>query len=223
MRGTVVLLEHRVKADEGHEYHKVIRDRIEQAIKKVEEKKAREARMQGRRLSFGFGQEEERVSLSAEDVANYFWDYNTVEMILLACSILVCLAGVMFESDRFVGRNDLDYQRLMISVGVMLVIMFSCFYYGIVLLSEITGHTPGWLKKWMAKNKWGSKLGKNGDDDDSDDELGIEMAFKANPMHKGEGGEDAEMGTLKNEMGKVKGERDQQVGWDRPYCTRGGV
>lgn len=44
----VVLLEHRVKAEEGHEYHKVIRDRIDQAIKKLEEKKAREARMQGR-------------------------------------------------------------------------------------------------------------------------------------------------------------------------------
>ena len=144
-------------------------------------------------------------------MANYFWDYNTVEMILLACSILVCLAGVMFESDRFVGRDDLDYQRLMISVGVMLVIMFSCLYYGIVLLSEVTGHTPEWVKRWMAKNKWGSKLGKDGsEDDDSDDELGIEMAFRANPMHSGEGA-DAEVGNLKGEMGKIKGERDEQA------------
>ena len=166
--------------------------------------------MQGRRLSFGFGNGD-GVELTAEGVANYFWDYNTVEMILLACSILVCLAGVMFESDRFVGRDDLDYQRLMISVGVMLVIMFSCFYYGIVLLSEVTGHTPEWVKKWMAKNKWGGKLGKNeNDEDDSDDELGIEMAFKANPMHRGEE-VDAEIGGLKGEMGKIKGERDEQA------------
>ena len=73
----------------------------------------------------------------------HFWDYNTVEMVLLACSILVCLAGVMFESDRFnAGRKDLDFQRLMITFGVMGVVGFSMFYYGLVFLAEVTGKTP---------------------------------------------------------------------------------
>ena len=36
--------------------------------------------------------------MSAEDVKNYFWDFNTVEATMLACAIYVTLSGIMFES-----------------------------------------------------------------------------------------------------------------------------
>ena len=201
----VVLLEHRVKAEEGNEYHKAMKTRIDNSIKKIEDQKARKTRMAGRRLTVNLMGED--MHISAEEIRNYFWDYNTVEMVLLACSILVCLAGVMFESDRFVGRQDLDYQRLLISVGVMLVIMFSCFYYGIVLLSEVTGHTPAWVQRWMAKNKWGSNLkkGLGGDDSDSDDD-GIEMGMASNPMHSTKDGKTTKKADEK--IGVVEKERD---------------
>jgi len=42
-------------------------------------------------------------------VLNTF-DYNTVEAVLLACAVLVSLAGVMFDSNRFTGANAHYYQ-----------------------------------------------------------------------------------------------------------------
>lgn len=32
-------------------------------------------------------------------------NYNTIEAVLLACAVLVNLAGIMFESDRFTGKQ----------------------------------------------------------------------------------------------------------------------
>ncbi len=37
------------------------------------------------------------------------FDYNTVEAVLLACAILVNLAGIMFDSSRFAGVNAALY------------------------------------------------------------------------------------------------------------------
>merc|ERR1711871_1453206 len=45
----------------------------------------------------------------------YFFDYNTVESFLLACAILVCLAGTMIESGDFTypdGKDKTDIVRL---------------------------------------------------------------------------------------------------------------
>ena len=44
---------------------------------------------------------------------------------LLGAAILVCLAGIMFESGRFEGRPDLEYQRDIITYCTFLVIGFS--------------------------------------------------------------------------------------------------
>jgi len=83
----------------------------------------------------------------------YFWDYNTVEQILLACAIIVCLSGIMFESDRF--QNDkfgkFAWQRELITWIVLLVVVFSIFYYSIVLISEIYGKVPKVIERLFAK------------------------------------------------------------------------
>ena len=180
----LVLHEHRVKAQEGDTTHEAIEDVIAMGIRKIDAEKEKKARMQNRRMSFVFQGVDLKMN-EVEQVRDYFWDYNTVEMVLLACSILVCLAGVMFESDRFnQGRKDLDFQRLMITFGVMFVIGFSMFYYSIVFLAEVTGKTPEWIKKLMTRSKLGnlkantSGAGEEGDDDD--DDFGIELA--SNPL-----------------------------------------
>lgn len=123
----LVLHEHRIKALEGDTTHEAIEDVISMGIRKIDAEKEKKARMQNRRMSFVFQGVDVKMD-DVEQVRDYFWDYNTVEMVLLACSILVCLAGVMFESDRFnAGRKDLDFQRLMITFGVMGVVGFSMF------------------------------------------------------------------------------------------------
>merc|ERR1712167_558940 len=77
------------------------------------------------------------------------------EQILLACAILVCLSGIMFESDRF--KNDkfgkFTWQREMITWMVLLVVVFSIVYYSIVLISEIYGKVPSVIEKLFAKKK----------------------------------------------------------------------
>ena len=62
------------------------------------------------------------IEMDVKFVQNYFWDYNTVEMVLLASSIFVCLAGIMFESDRL-EREDLNWQRTIIQAGVIIVVV----------------------------------------------------------------------------------------------------
>ena len=88
----------------------------------------------------------------------YFFDYNTVEQVLLACAIFVCLAGVMFESDRFddaengslVTQNRYAWQRDMITFATGFVIIFSLVYYFFVFTSEVFGFTPTFIKKMFA-------------------------------------------------------------------------
>ena len=60
---------------------------------------------------------------------DYFFDYNTVEQYLLASLILICLAGIMFESDRFgtdsagqASNKNFEWQRELITVMVFMVI-----------------------------------------------------------------------------------------------------
>ena len=90
----------------------------------------------------------------------YFWDFNTVEQVLLSCAILVCLSGVMFESDRFSNdkANRYIWQRTFLTYCVILVVVFSLCYYFAVFMSEVMGYTPGWVKKCLAKRQRGMHL-----------------------------------------------------------------
>ena len=77
----------------------------------------------------------------------YYFDYNTVEATLLACGVLVCLAGVLFENDRFdkaaIEANPaLAWQREFITYIIMGLILCSLVYYAVVFLSEVFGYTP---------------------------------------------------------------------------------
>ena len=76
------------------------------------------------------------------DARVYFFDYNTVERVLLASSILIALAGIMFESGRFDERKDLEWQKVMITVLVIIVVVFSICYYLVVFAAEVMGATP---------------------------------------------------------------------------------
>jgi hypothetical protein len=81
----------------------------------------------------------------------YFWDFNTVEQVLISCAIFICLAGVMFESDRFSGVGDAySWQRDLLTYLTIACVLFSVIYYGAVMTSEVCGCTPKWLQKILA-------------------------------------------------------------------------
>ena len=80
----------------------------------------------------------------------YFWDFNTVEQVLISCAILVCLSGVMFESDRFKGSTTFGWMGDVLGYLTIFVILFSLVYYISVVASEICGCTPKFVQKLFA-------------------------------------------------------------------------
>jgi len=80
--------------------------------------------------------------LAREKVHEYYFDYNTVESVLLACSVVVCLSGILFENPRFKDRLDLLWQKEMIAWIILSVIFGSMVYYAAVFVSEIFGWSP---------------------------------------------------------------------------------
>jgi len=82
--------------------------------------------------------EKTRSRVTAAGLANasasYFWNWNTVEAILLICAILINLFGIMFESQYLEdGSADLDA----LTYTALVVIMLSVIYYGVVVWTEI--------------------------------------------------------------------------------------
>merc|ERR1711865_1277341 len=87
-----------------------------------------------------------------DDTREYFFDYNTVEQVLLSCAVLVCLAGVMFESNRFQAVDASGYarygwQRDTLTFVIVSIVIGSLIYLAVVFASEVLGFTPKWVKK----------------------------------------------------------------------------
>ena len=94
----------------------------------------------------------ERKKDAKRKAREFFFDYNTVEQVLLACAILVCLAGVMFESDRFQakdasGKLRYGWMRDFVTYWIITVVIASLFYLVLVTMSEVIGYTPQCLQK----------------------------------------------------------------------------
>jgi len=69
-------------------------------------------------------------------LANGAFDYNTVETVLLFCSIIVTLGGIMFESGHL-DSSTYQSTRDGVTVILMIVILTSIVYYFIVLFTEL--------------------------------------------------------------------------------------
>ena len=127
-------------------------------IKKAREfKKMKEKRNKVHKKGIKLGDKKQQQSLKQKERKQhvYFWDYNTVEQVLLACAILVALAGVMFESDRFINdkTNAFAWQREMITYIIIIIVISSLVYYFVVFFSELYGKIPDWAQKLAGKLK----------------------------------------------------------------------
>jgi hypothetical protein len=123
----------------------------------------------------------------AEHAADYFWNYNTVETVLLSSSILVNLFGIMFES-QFLREGSPLYELL--ANTTLVVIFFSLIYVSLVVWSEIVTAVFPTLKCTRLL----SCLFNNQHDAEDitkaqkDSEIGMELKdleFSSNPMFAG--------------------------------------
>ena len=161
---TTVILEHNIKCKMGDSLHVLLESRIAQARADEIKAKARRNNKSRRRLSLdaslddALGTYKHRTKKQPTKL-NYFWNYNTVERVLLSCLIVVCVCGVMFESDRFQDNHTrpsgdgfgawVRFQQEFVTWMCILVIFGSMFFYFAVAYSEIFGRLPTWIKKIM--------------------------------------------------------------------------
>eukprot|EP00505_MAST-04D_sp_SCG-Rhode-Island_P001045 Stramenopile-MAST_4_protein_1045 len=170
----LVLSDHKEKADAGAELHKAINDKVKRFLSRTDKIKHPVSRTV-RALSDVKTQSVR--SMVKETKRSYFFDYNTVEQVLLACSIFICLAGVMFESDRFeedeqgaLVTGRFDWQREMITFAASGIILFSLVYYFLVFVSEVFGIAPKWCMQKQRKSMF-----KEFNDVDEGLELSVNM------------------------------------------------
>jgi hypothetical protein len=102
-----------------------------------------------------------RARLTAKATASYFFNYNTVESVLLASAVLVCNFGIIFESN-YVKNSNITQQAL--ANATLSVVFMSLGYFAIVAWSEIIGGLfPSLACSWLSGQR------QPGDDDDEEE------------------------------------------------------
>jgi len=95
-----------------------------------------------------------RDIMAGNEILNGVIDYNSVEAILLACGVLVCLSGLIFASERFatpelraVYRTEYDA----LAYAVVLIILLSLVYFFTCVLVELfISITPDSARRCLA-------------------------------------------------------------------------
>lgn len=138
------------KLDDGMMLHL----KIQRIIDTVEQKdEVLTKRTHGKRVST---LDSETPKMTAEQVKNFFWDFNTVELYLLGCAIFVCISGIMFESENYSSNSGMKQSFLLLTFLVMMVIISSIVYFAVVFMSEVLttfGYdTTGWFERFMSQS-----------------------------------------------------------------------
>jgi len=103
--------------------------------------------------------------LVKESESHYYFDYNTVEIILIGTSIFLALVAIMFQSGRFyytdpeTGIETLTtdpttvafYNVVLILAG--LALFGGTTYYLVVLVAEMLGRLPSWMLRCFADKR----------------------------------------------------------------------
>ena len=179
------------------EYDDVIKEHAEALAEYTKEIDRRRGASAGEKSKKKFKLGEADAFELADSVGQYFWNYNTVETILLGSSILVNLFGLMFES-QFLKTGSGGYETLanvtLATICVTLVYVF------MVVWSEIVVAVFPGLNCKRVHDLLAAKKSSSGSEDitkhlhDGMDGGGMELKnleFSSNPMFaQGEGGED---------------------------------
>jgi hypothetical protein len=179
------------KVDSDLLMHHEMQKAIMQLMDDIERKKQKKAGRMVRTLSQAAKREQENSRVS-----DYYFDYNTVEQVLIACSIFLSLVAIMFESGQFYQinprtgvkelRDDPTTEAFYTAVLVMggTVLIGSLVYYAVVFMAEVVGHVPAFVRMFFASKKTRMQKKREGDAEEDEDE-GFEMAdvnMYANPL-----------------------------------------
>ena len=159
-----VILEHQAKVADGDSLHIKLAARISQARLEDDKQRDKMKRKKGQNYKRSFSTILDNSSTKKKgQKLNYFWNYNTVERVLLSCLIIVCVCGVMFESDRFQDNHErpsgngfgawVRFQQELVTWLCIIVIFGSMFFYFAVMYSEIFGKLPVWVRKVLCLKK----------------------------------------------------------------------
>jgi len=131
------------KADEEPEDYSIYRDLFRKVSEsmRIQAEIIRKEKMVRHKMGAGFWEESRQAAREHDrrSVAEkYFFDLNAVEAVLLGATIIIALAGIMFESGRFqTTRSDIAWQGNLVVVLVFIVLFASLAYYALVFINEL--------------------------------------------------------------------------------------
>ena len=121
-----------------------------------------------------------------ESVANFLWDYNTVESTLLFCACLILMSGIMFESGQLEDTEGTftNVSAQILSLLTLLIIISSFVYFAMVLMAEIAVSLNPALFKQISK--WSRAIHRDSsiDDEDEFDDGDMMTHMTANPLNQ---------------------------------------
>jgi hypothetical protein len=137
---------HEHEVEEKNEKHVLMESAI-MAVKRRKEAQSKQNKgRRGSAIQLNFANTDGNVLGNKQKKTNqskaqqYFFDYNTVELILLGSAIVVCAAGIMFTTGKFsAARDDTLWQSDLIGTVVVLIVSLSMIYYLIVVIAELCG------------------------------------------------------------------------------------
>jgi len=117
---------------------KIIEDRINTENKKKVKNydEIGLGRSAGKRVVLGNKYVSRAATSKRARAAEFFWNYNTCESVLLCCAVVVAAMGVMFES-QYLSSGSIEQETL--SYLTLLTIGGSTLYYFVVMWTEIVG------------------------------------------------------------------------------------
>ena len=178
----LVIEEHKALAEEGDRVHIQIAAHIKQATDDRNAKRRRKNAGHSSGASLGSAMEFINREDRDKGPSSYFFNYNTMEAILLSCAILTCLCGVMFVSgELYVPGNE--FLLIVATFFLTAIVLGSMVYIGVVFASELHIKVPDWLMRCFAdtKSALDKKKEQNGEygDDDGDVELNNNPLMKS--------------------------------------------
>ena len=102
-----ILADHKAKVDEGIELHTSINNKVKRFLSN-ENKKNSGKKLGKKRSKRDMSNRKKKQVVKQRE---YFFDYNTVEQVLLACAIFVSLAGVMLKATASMRTERLSCKR----------------------------------------------------------------------------------------------------------------
>ena len=129
-------------AEENPEKYGVYRELFRKVgeLMRIQTELVRKEKMIRHKMGAGFWEESKDAAREHDKrsvTEKYFFDLNAVEAILLGATIIISLAGIMFQSGQYQSRPDLAWQGNLVIILVFIVLFGSLGYFCLVFINEL--------------------------------------------------------------------------------------